>query len=234
MAACIPTPFAAPMISKLLICPYFGAFPIWMPRFLNNANRLRAHGYDLLIDTDEDAFRQRVRSVLDIECPPMNGSGKVWDYRPALGALYAAEAANYEFWGHIDFDVVLGRVERFVTDAFLDGIDMHSNHDDYVNGCWSLYRNNSTMNWLFSDYPTWQWTLECPDPTGWIEKEYSLLMDLSAQEGELRLAWTEWQVFTVEDLAEVHWDGDRLVSHGEEVMMAHFRRTKVYPPGCIR
>lgn len=222
------------MISKLLICPYFGAFPIWMPRFLNNANQLRAHGYDLLIDTDEDAFRQRVRDKLDIECPPMNGTGKVWDYRPALGYLYSVEATQYDFWGHIDFDVVLGRVQEFVTDEFLGMIDIHSNHDAYMNGCWSLYRNVPTINTLFLDSAGWPLALADPTPSGWIETTYSDLVLKAEAEGWLTKEWTEWQVFKAEDLDVVRWEGDRLMLRGQEQMMAHFRRTKHYPIGCIR
>ena len=222
------------MISKLLICPFFGAFPIWMPRFLHNVKQLEPLGYDVLIDTDEEGFRRSVRKELDLECPPMHGGGKVWDYRPALGVLYADAAQSYEFWGHIDFDVVLGRVDRFVTDEFLNGIDMHSNHDAYVNGCWSLYRNEQTVNALFMEVPGWDRILSDPTPTGWAETEYSDEMLQAEHDGRLRKAWTEWQVFKAEDLAEVHWEGDRLMLRGEEQMMAHFRRTKVYPPGCVR
>lgn len=221
------------MISKLLLCPYFGEFPPWMDLFIANFARMGLLGYDILIDRDENGFRERVRDKLDIECPPMWGTGKIWDYRPALGMLYSTEITQYDFWGHIDFDIVLGRVDQFVTDEFLDGLDMHSNHDAYVNGCWSLYRNNGLMRTLFGGHPTWRWELECPEPTGWAETSYSQVMLREEANGRLRKAWTQWQVFKVEDLAEVHWEGDRLMLRGEEQMMAHFRRSKQYPPGCL-
>ena len=148
--------------------------------------------------------------------------------------LYADEAASYDFWGHIDFDVVLGRVEQFVTDEFLDGIDIHSNHDAYMNGSWSLYRNDVTVNALFLESAGWPLALDDPTPSGWLETVYSDLVLKAEAEGRLRKAWTEWQVFKAEDLAEVHWEGERLMLHGQEQMMAHFRRSKIYPAGCIR
>ena len=221
------------MISKLLLCPYFGDFPPWIDLFIQNFQRMGPLGYDILIDKDEKGFRQRVQNKLGTKCPPMWGTGKVWDYRPALGLLYEEEARGYEFWGHIDFDIVLGRVDQFVTDEFLNGLDMHSNHDAYVNGCWSLYRNNATMCNLFMEFENWRTYLEAPGAIGWAEVEYSDTMLQAEFEGRLRKVWTEWQVFKVEDLAEVHWEGDRLMLRGEEQMMAHFRRSKQYPPGCL-
>jgi hypothetical protein len=222
------------VISKLLICPYFGPLPEWWLHWLGNVGRsIEPLGYDILLDTDEDAFRDRVARTLGIVCPPMSGGGKVWDYRPALGLLYWEELEGYDFWGHTDFDCVYGRVDQFVTDWFLNAIDMHSNHATYVNGCWSLYRNTPQMASLFMEHPLWESALEDPTPSGWAEQEFSRIVLWAEQEGRLRKAWTQWQVFSEEQLPHVHFEGERLMCLGEEVMMAHFRRTKVYPSGCL-
>jgi hypothetical protein len=220
-------------LRKLLICPYFGELPPWFDTFMANAEGLSEHGYTLLIDHDEDAFQGRVSELLDVTCPPLYGTGKIWDFRPALGLLYEKEAKGYDFWGHIDFDVVLGNVQKWVTDEFLDGLDMHSNHRVYVNGCWSLYRNNDLMRHFFMEVPTWRRLMENPEPNGWIELEYSDRMMIAGGEERLRYRWTGWQVYTDEDLREVRWQGDRLMCRDEEIMLAHFRRTKVYPKGCL-
>lgn len=221
------------MIEKLLICPYFGEYPPWMDAFMENvATYLCPVGYTLLIDSDEDAFRDRVREKLEIEPPPLWGTGKTWDFRPALGCLYQdeLEGRHFDFWGHVDFDVVFGRVDQFVTDEFLQPLDQHSNCADYVNGCWSLYRNTPQMCDLFKEDPSWQWLMEDPNPTGWIEKEFSRLILLAEQEGRLTKAWTQWQVYQPGLLAGLYWEDGKLMCQGVEQMMAHFRRTKVYPP----
>ena len=222
------------MISKLFVLPYFGDLPPWMDLWHANVAELAAHGYDVLLDHDEDSFRQRVRDRLGVECPPMSGTGKTWDYRPALGVLYDNEIASYDFWGHTDLDCVYGRVERWVTDEFLAGIDMHSNCVAYMNGCWSLYRNTATVDNAFTEVRGWQEYLTTPEPTGWGETVYSEQLSEMHSEGRLRKAWTQWQVFDPHELACLRRLPDRrLISDGVEVMMCHFRRTKTYPQGCI-
>ena len=66
------------MISKVLICPYFGALPSWYEHWLRNTERMLRHGYDFLFDTDEADFQKRVKRTLGIECPPMTGTGRFW------------------------------------------------------------------------------------------------------------------------------------------------------------
>jgi hypothetical protein len=221
------------VISKCLVCPYFGEYPPWWPHWLSNSEHLRELGYEFLFDTDEDAFRARVRRVLDIECPPMWGTGNVWDFRPALGLLYKEELTGFDFWGHTDFDCVYGRVDQFVTDKFLQEIDMHSNHDTYVCGPWSLYRNTELMRTLFQQEPLWAEIMESPTPSGWAEFSFSEIVAAMHDEGQLVKAWTKWQTASQDNFDRLHLDGDRLIDGRDEVMMAHFRRTKVYPAGCI-
>lgn len=224
------------MIEKLLICPYFGEYPSWMEHFLENAKRLQPLGYSLLIDDDEDAFRDRVREKLEIEPPELLwGTGKTWDFRPALGCLYQdeLEGRHFDFWGHVDFDVVFGRVDQFVTDEFLQPLDMHSNCPAYVNGSWSLYRNTPQMCDLFKEEPHWAWYMEAEEPNGWAEKSFSRLISHGHKEGRLKKAWTEWQVYQPALLAGLYWEDEKLMCQGVEQMMAHFRRTKVYPPRLL-
>jgi hypothetical protein len=222
------------VISKCLVCPYFGEYPPWWKHWLANTEHLRELGYEFLFDNDEDAFRERVRRVLDIECPPMFGTGKVWDFRPALGLLYREELRGFDFWGHTDFDCVYGRVDQFVTDDFLREIDMHSDCADYVNGPWSLYRNTTQMRELFLEEPMWQPIMEDPVPTGWAEKEFSEIIRFAHDEASLVKAWTQWQIFEPSELGLLRLAaGGRLLCGKSEVFMAHFRRTKVYPAGCV-
>jgi hypothetical protein len=222
------------MISKLFVCPYFGDLPPWYEHWERNSEHLRDLGYEFLFDNDETEFRARVKERLGITCPALWGTGKMWDFRPTFGVLYADEVAQFDFWGHTDFDVVYGRVDNWVTDDFLQAIDMHSNCSDYVNGSWSLYRSSAQMANLFREEPLWREIIESPVATGWAEMEFSKLIAHSHEEGSLVKAWTQWQVFTEMELANMWWDGEKLMCGGNETMMAHFRRTKVYPGGCLK
>lgn len=210
---------------KLLICPYFGDFPKWMDRYE------KPKGYEMLIDTNLGDFKRRVKDKLGIDYPGLPNTGKVWDYRGALGFLYAKEIEGYDFWGHTDFDCVYGDVDKWVTDEFLAELDVHSNHGTYVNGCWSLYRNIPKVNELFQRAENWHQYLKYKIPNGWIEGEFSRVLERSG----LRYKYTFWQgnpydinpLLKKEDgklYQDIKHDGN-----WEEIMMFHFRRSKVWP-----
>lgn len=223
------------MKKALLICPYFGDVPSWYTTYTANVRRnLVRRGFDMLVAYDEEEFRERVQWTLGITPPPMWGTGKIWDYRPALGLLYQDVLSDYEFWGHTDFDCVYGRVDKWMTREFLDSVDIFSNCLPYMNGCWSLYRNEPSVNTLFQKWQDWRERMTDPTPNGWAEAEFSDLVRASGQQGDLRVIFAQWQVFSERDLEALSWQDDRLMRGRHEVMMAHFRRTKVYPPGCVR
>lgn len=222
------------MNEKILICPYFGELPSWMDHYWANAERLTQHGYNFLLDDDENAFRDRVRERLHIEPPPMWGTGKIWDFRPALGFLYEKEIEGAAWWGHTDFDCVYGRVERWLTPGFLADLDIFSNHVDYICGPWTIYRNNALVRRLFMESPFWEAKMEDPMPSGWAEKEFTGTVDAWHEGGVIRRRYEYLQTENLNSFStlKLHDDG-RLTEGGNEVFMAHFRRTKVYPLGCI-
>ncbi len=217
-------------LRKLLICPYFGELPEWFELWLSNVVRLEADGYDLYLQTSEHEFAERVGEVLDVEYPRGDGY-KVCDYRCAFGELYADELADYDYWGHTDLDCVYGRVGYFLPDEYLSKWDIFSNHATYVSGPWSLYRNTPKINGLYRWVADWQGYLENPATTGWVETAYSKVVDIAHEAGDLRREYVSWQTHDLNDFSTVHFDKDgRLLEGRGEIMVAHFRRTKVYPP----
>ena len=226
-----------------MIVPYFGPYPEWFDLWMRNTERMRNFGYDFLFDTDEQDFQKRVWRTLGIECPPMTGTGRVWNFRPALGVLYEEEIADFDFWGHTDFDCVYGQVEKWVTDEFLDGdgsghnigVDIHSNHDNYICGPWTLYSNTPVVNNLFRRTDEWKERMEGDDWShGWAEKGFTQIVDQAHLEEEIVRKYTKWQTRSQDDFSTcvLHEDG-RLTEGGTECMMLHFRRTKEYPSGCV-
>ena len=223
------------MIRKLLIVPWFGDLPGWFPYWRANIEAaLKADGYDVFMETDPVIFCSRVAEKLNLECRIVEGECKIHDYRAAFGILYADEILGYDFWGHTDLDCVYGRVDNWVTDEFLEGLDIHSNHVDYMCGPWSLYRNRPEVNHLFMEHEDWRGILENPDVTGWVEKGFTDLVDSAHDLGILRRRYTMWQTAKLDgfDTLRLQDDG-RLMEGRHEVMMAHFRRTKEYPAGCL-
>lgn len=220
------------MPDALLIVPFFGDPPPWFDQWQESVGRLEAHGYRVLLDRDEDTFRDRVREILQLDPPPMAGTGKAWDFRPALGLLYERELAAHSHWGHTDMDVVYGRVWEWLTPEFLDGLDLHSNHHDYVCGFWSLYRNTPTMRELFTETPGYRDLMTSDHASGWIESAYSDVVDAAHEEGRLNRVYTYWQTRDLNSFDTLTWDGERLLEGDREVFAAHFRRVKEWPAGC--
>lgn len=219
------------MIRKLLIVPWHGPLPEWYELWRENIGRLARFGFDVLVETDEEQFAERAASRLGVIYPLGDGR-KTCDYRCAFGEMYREEIRDYEFWGHTDIDVVYGRVEEFVTDLFLADLDIHSNHPTYVSGPWSLYRNTPYIYGLFRGVAGWRGQLENPTTTGWVETTFSAFIDRMHKAHMLRRVYTNWQTRNLDRFDAVHFEGDKLMEGREEIMVAHFRRTKEYPRRC--
>ena len=213
-------------LKKVMITPYFGDKPEWFDKFEP------PKGYRWMLDTDLEKFKKRVKDKLGIEYPGEYGSPKVWDYRCALGLLYEEEIKGFDYWGHMDFDVVFGDVERYLPDHVLNELDVYSGHDEYVCGCFSLYRNSTSVNNLFKECFGWKDILESPVATGWVETEYSRTLERS----KLRFAYTfnQGNPWTKEPILKK--EGLRLFQTEEalqgkwiEIMFFHFRHSKKWP-----
>lgn len=202
-----------------MITPYFGDFPEWMDKFE------APQGYAWLLDTNLEKFKVRVKEKLGIDYPGEYGNPKVWDYRCALGLLYEEEIKGFEYWGHMDFDVVFGDVDKFFPDEEISKLDVWSNHHSYVNGFFSLYRNCPEVNELFTRFIVWEKMLGDPNALGWVEVEYSRLLELSG----LRYRYSFYQGWPYTTTPNLQKVGGKLYQDGEEIAMFHFRRSKRWP-----
>ena len=207
-------------LKRILICPFFGDFPHWWDKFE------WPEGYDYILDTDLEGFKKRVRDKLSIEFPGKWGESKVWDYRCALGLLYEEEIKGYDFWATCDFDVVFGDVNKFFPDEEIMKWDIWSNHDTYVAGFWCLYRNCKEVNELFMNHIDWEKFLGDENALGWVEKEYSRLLEESGlnykYSGDLQ-GDPYHPPFNLKKI-----DG-KLFQDGIEIPCLHFRRSKIWP-----
>lgn len=210
-------------LKKLILTPYFGPFPEWMASFEPPV------GYDWLLDTDLEAFKKRVKEKLGIEYPGVYGSGKVWDYRCALGLLYEKEIRGYDYWGHCDFDMVFGDMNNFYPDSLITDYDLISGHNTYVNGCFSLYRNCKEINKLFFSCPNWVSNMTDEKASGWVEEEYSRQLEKSG----LKYIYTFFQGNPWNKKPLLIKNGDSLFQDingtWKEVAFFHFRHSKKWP-----
>ena len=82
---------------------------------------------------------------------------KINDFKGLFAYLFPEIVAGYDFWGHLDNDIVLGNVRHFVTPEILADHDVISPLDPpdkkkhYLRtwGAFTLYRNTNVTNELF-------------------------------------------------------------------------------------
>lgn len=203
--------------TKLFIIPWFGKYPDWLDQWVANMELLKPKGYEYLIVSNLELFKKRVKEKLGIEANIIAGTGKVWDYRPMLGVLFEEELAGYDYWGHTDFDCVYGNVEKWEPPEY----EIWSNHDEYICGPWTLYQNTDKINNLFRKCG-WKKYLDTPEPTGWAEQEFSRRVE---KKTDYRYTFHQTKDLNQFDLSWHNglYDGDL------EIMMCHFKRTKLWP-----
>lgn len=198
--------------------PYFGKMPEWFHKYE------KPKGYDFILDVDLESFKKRVKDKLGIDYPGVYGSGKLHDYRGALGLLYEEEIKGHDFWVTTDFDMVYGDVDKWFTDELLDQYDIISNHDTYVSGPWSMYRNIPLVNELFKK-GEWKENMSSPESTGWIESGYSRVVENSG----LRWKYMSEQGDPYHPPFNLKKVNGKLYQDGVEIPMLHFRRLKTWP-----
>ncbi len=78
------------------------------------------------------------------------------DYCVAWGAIFKDYITDYDFWGIPNWDIVYGRIERYLPDTFLNEIDVWTDDVDAINGIFTLFRNNDRCSNLFRRIPDWE------------------------------------------------------------------------------
>jgi hypothetical protein len=216
-------------VTKAILVVWFGPWPAWGEAYFK---QVPSPGFDRIVFDDLDEFRRRVKRELGIACPIEPGSAKIHDYRPLFGRLFKKELAGYDWWAHTDLDVVYGRLDRFYSDLRISRFDVVSDHDHYLCGPWTIYRNTPAIRDLWAAHPDAREILMTPAVAGWVETGFTELVN----ESGLRVEYLQRHAYENPD--QLRWLGRRLVrqvgvDRGErdlrEISFFHFRRQKVWP-----
>lgn len=140
------------------VIPYFGKVPSYFHLWLQSAEK--NPDFDFFIYSDlslnikaESNVKQIQMSFAEVKSKIENLLNrkvclktpyKLCDFRPMYGMIFEEELKEYDFWGFIDIDLILGHLTTFITDELLDS------HDKlFYEGHFSLFRNCDLMNTLF-------------------------------------------------------------------------------------
>ncbi len=142
-----------------LIACYFGPFPLWFPFWMKTC--AANPSLDFLIYTDQPepenvpgnmsfrkttlaAVRKLAAEKLDFPALSLERPYKLCDYKPLYGLIFQDDLTAYDFWGHLDVDLFLGNISRFVSDEMLEKYDKL-----YPLGHLSIYRNTEECSRRF-------------------------------------------------------------------------------------
>ncbi len=216
------------MLKKLFIIPYCGDLPSWYDRYVESIKTLSKYGFDWLITTDIEDFKNRMKKKLGINPTIMPNTIKMGEFHPLMGLLYQEELKGYDFWGHTDFDVVYGRIDKFISDKFLEDCDVYGNDFNALCGPFSLYRNIEKVNLLFKRHVGWEKIMTSKECTNFDEDGITKVVRMANKEGLIRFKSGHF-LDNDKTKFELSRKGDSLFNFGKEIMMFHFKETKVYP-----
>ena len=145
------------MKSIALILPYFGNlnrsgyFELFLESCKGNPT------VDFLIYTDDRTqynypenvkvkyttivqLKEKIQSLYDFSIS-LNHAYKLCDYKIAFGEIFLDDIKNYDFWGHMDCDLIFGDIRSFLTEEKLGKYEKL-----YTRGHLTLYRNTPENN----------------------------------------------------------------------------------------
>lgn len=241
------------MLKKVIVLIAFGRPFGWEDKLIANCNGLEKYGWHWLAVTDipiesKGNFKVLPMTMADFNALIFKKFGAVTDFQvteknetpplgftPTWGYLLSEHLKDADFWGMAGFDVVCGRLDKYLPDEFLKDIDIFGNDPDAINGAFSLLRNNDYINTLFMVHPDWRRILTSDSWLGFDETGFSEIVRKEAAENKIRFKSAFWQEH---DKMELHYppqlkifdDGSLFNTiTGDEMMIFHFRRTKEWP-----
>lgn len=166
-----------------LIIPYFGKFPNYFELFLKtcqyNAN------FDWLIFTDDrtsypypgnvhviymtfSEICERIQSKFDFQIN-LDHPYKLCDFRPTYGYIFEDYLNDYAFWGECDVDTLMGDLNHFLPDKFMNEYDKI-----FCLGHLTIYRNtignNRTFMSSYHGFKVYRKFLSSPDSFAFDEE----------------------------------------------------------------
>lgn len=153
------------MKSICLISVYFGPFPWYFKYFLHSCKYNPSIYFVIFTDQESinakpsnvkfikmtlDEFNLLATARLGFEIKILNAY-KICDFKPTFGLLFEDYLKDFDFWGHIDLDIIFGDIRSFIIDEILEINDLVCVRHDFLTGYFLLFRNSKKMNYLFTE-----------------------------------------------------------------------------------
>jgi len=147
----------------LIVC-YMGQFPWYIDYFIHSSKYnptvdffiiTNQTGYSKVLPVNVKLVHKTLDEISSLASEKLGFSVnitsgyKLCDFKPAYGFIFSEILQPYNWWGHVDLDIIFGNIRNFITDDLLDSYDLISVRPDWIPGCFLLFKNNQKMNSLF-------------------------------------------------------------------------------------
>lgn len=141
-----------------LISVYFGEIPDYINTFIYSCGWNREFDFLLFVNKnvaietprnlkiiviDKSELLDRINSRIKCNISDITPY-KLCDYKTVYGVLFDDYLKDYDFWGMIDIDLILGKLSDYITESVLNRYDKI-----YTLGHLSLIKNDDRLNYIF-------------------------------------------------------------------------------------
>jgi hypothetical protein len=223
---------------KLIILNYFGKLPVYAQYFFESCKKNTEWSFIVLnnelksfqdqnisfVWSDLTDFNKRASQRLGININ-LPKAFKICDLRPAYGVIYEDLISGFDFWGFCDLDIILGQLDDYLPDTFLEHIDVYSSKPMWSSGSFSLYRNSQEVNNLFRFTHDWKIIFtaekyfgfdEClqrwdgkPIPISERTTELLSIYDLVHANARIRAYFADTVIEWPKDILKMRWESGR-------------------------
>ncbi len=140
------------------IIPYFGQLPQYFSVFLKTCEYNEDYNWIIFTDDSNKYILPKNVQIINISFQDLqlkiqkkfdftislDSPYKLCDYKPAYGYIFEEYLEEYRYWGHCDLDIILGNINKFITDEMLEFYDKI-----FLLGHMMLYKNTYDNNRVF-------------------------------------------------------------------------------------
>ncbi len=147
------------------ILPFYGKWPVYMSLFLHSVRHNPMLVVHLITDIPKpndlpENVHYHFLPITDLEILVKEKTGyqfgivgnlrKLCDLKPLLGHVFEDYLKGYGFWAWGDMDIIFGRLHKFIRPHDLANNDVIAFRDDYINGCFTVLKNNEYCKRLYT------------------------------------------------------------------------------------
>jgi hypothetical protein len=224
-----------------------------MPQYIANCNTHKIDGWEWVIVTDreiegkdnvrivkmtqgelEGQIKDNLKVDVDLTAKRRADGRAIGEFHPAFALIFPDLVKGCDFWGYTNNDVIYGRLSHFLPDSHLKDLDIFGNDPEQMNGIFSLLRNTSEVNALFTEIPDWQSIFRGHTYSAFDEIIFTRAVIKARAEKRLRVEFQEWREgdrlyagmrAIHSPVPQIKMEGNGALMNtvtGEEIMMFHF------------